>query len=75
MASKSFGAEMASERWSLESTVINTSSVTVVEGEAGEGAICGGVSYTSRFKSRLSCNPKTITRRKEEIEGSRNAQY
>jgi len=44
MASKNFGAEMASERWSLESTVINTSSVTVVEGEAGEGAICG-VSY------------------------------
>jgi hypothetical protein len=35
---------MVSERWSLESTVINTSSVTVVEGEAGEGAICG-VSY------------------------------
>jgi hypothetical protein len=24
MASKNFGAEMASERWSLESTVINT---------------------------------------------------
>jgi hypothetical protein len=44
MASNNFGAEMASERWSLESTVINTSSVTVVEGEAGEGAICG-VSY------------------------------
>ena len=41
MASKNFGAEMASERWSLESTVINTSNVTVVEGEAGEGAICG----------------------------------
>ena len=41
MASNNFGAEMTSERWSLESTVINTSSVTVVEGEAGEVAICG----------------------------------
>ena len=46
MASKNFGAEMTSERWSLESTVINTSSVTVVEGEAGEGAICGELSRT-----------------------------
>ncbi|KIK07189.1 hypothetical protein K443DRAFT_199209 [Laccaria amethystina LaAM-08-1] len=41
MASKNFGAEMASERWSLESTVTNPSSVTVVQGEAGEGVICG----------------------------------
>ena len=41
ITSNNFGAEMTSERWSLESTVINTSSVTVVEGEAGEVAICG----------------------------------
>ena len=51
MASKNFGADMASERWSLESTVVNTSSVTVVEGEAGEGAI-RGVSY--QFQSVLT---------------------
>jgi hypothetical protein len=49
MASNNFGPEMASERLSLESTAINASSVTVVEGEVGEGRAICGVSY--RFQS------------------------